>query len=413
MSNLNLTGGIAVQSESNETASETLNVPKSSSNTHELVQAAGPGSHAFNFEGVLRQQIDEPGDSSFDAEDRMTKKQNNLRLRAKNVGWLDRLKLNRLNKRRAAPVKLSIEDMESADKDIAEFLNRAKHLEEVCKELAVEDKKREFAYRARDEEFKRLSNVVETLMNDNLMMKTKIEELEKKAKETATVDQDMLDEEEFPVVSSETLARTRGSKPKGVTNVWSNNNSKKLLQTLGSNLSNAQKAIQKEQISAVNALSTELNDRERRKPNVVVFNLKMSNKEKKEEKQAEDETQVKALIEKLNEGAKLKAEVVKVTRLQAKPDAIHPPAIIVELKDANTRNNLLLGAKKLKQVAGCEKVYLSADMTLAERIRYKELLKERIEKNAKRSEADKKKFRFAIRGDEVKKFKVIDDDEDL
>ncbi len=84
--------------------------------------------------------------------------------------------------------------------------------------------------------------------------------------------------------------------------------------------------------------------------------------EKKEDKQKEDTQKVNLMIEKLNEGNKKKAKVLKVTRLQRKPENKHAPVIIVELENEDARNELLYSAKNFKNMRGLEKVFLGADI---------------------------------------------------
>ncbi len=153
-----------------------------------------------------------------------------------------------------------------------------------------------------------------------------------------------------------------------------------------------------EQLIVVNAAINEAKDRERRKKNVVVFGLKESTKTAESEKQLDDKINVEKMIDATGSTAK----ILFVKRFKSKSDK--PGPVLVGLTEFEDRNPLLLKAKNLKQKSGYESVYISPDLTDAERMEDRNLRKQRDDLNAKRNSGDP--FRYAIRGNQIVKFKV-------
>jgi len=292
--------------------------------------------------------------------------------------------INKSKRRRCLGIRniVNMPDVELAEMDMEEFLARAKALEDRVKAADKRNEKVQAELYARLQNFEQahrmyaeqncerllnLSNTVVRLTNENEQLKeriveleikgrektaagkvevidkleTRIEELEKKVKEVHTSEVVMLDEREYPALGTE--GGTSGIKTRAATGIWSNANRQNLMR-INNKLTSEQKVVQKEQFGAVNVLTAELNEREKRKKNVIVYNLEVSKKEKKEDRQAEDMLKVKEMVGKLNEFYKReneKAIVKKVTRLQSKPEAKNVPIIIVELETEGPRNELL------------------------------------------------------------------------
>jgi hypothetical protein len=168
-------------------------------------------------------------------------------------------------------------------------------------------------------------------------------------------------------------------------------------------LTTNQKVMQAEQIKVANTLSAEFNERERRKKNVVIFGLNESKKEMLEERKKDDEAMVNEMVEML-QIQKVPIKVNKIVRHKARGDQKNASTVVLELENETQRNAVLFAAKKLKGMRNFEKVFLNADMTVAERARFIELKRERDLKNEKETD---KKFRWAIRNDRVVRFKVM------
>jgi hypothetical protein len=102
-------------------------------------------------------------------------------------------------------------------------------------------------------------------------------------------------------------------------------------------------------------------------------------------------------------------KINKVVRHKTRSDQKNAPIVVVELGSEQQRNAVLFAAKRLRNERHFEKVYLNADMTVAERARFNELKNERDLKNSKEKD---KKFRWAIRNDKVVRFKVVEPTEE-
>lgn len=129
-------------------------------------------------------------------------------------------------------------------------------------------------------------------------------------------------------------------------------------------------------ISAVNRESKERKSREK---NVVIFGLEESKAEDEMTKTNEDELHLNGLLEAMSIDSRT---VNKFNRLKSK-NVDKPGAVLVEFKMIETKLQALKAAKNLKSIEKYKETYVSTDMTLAERITHKNLVKVRDERNKK------------------------------
>lgn len=90
-----------------------------------------------------------------------------------------------------------------------------------------------------------------------------------------------------------------------------------------------------------------------------------------------------------------------VRRLRSKTSK--PGPILVELQEESLRNPILVEARKLRSISHYSNVYISPDLTEAERQQDFALRTERNRLNNTRSESDP--FWYGIRGNQIQKFK--------
>jgi hypothetical protein len=154
-----------------------------------------------------------------------------------------------------------------------------------------------------------------------------------------------------------------------------------------------------EQLVVTNAAISELNEREKRKKNVIIYGVPESSKEVLTEKRAEDEQIIKGVLDSIG---KSEIKPVYSRRLRSK-DASKPGPILVELSDASLRNPVLLAARNLRSNENYKTVYISPDLTEAERQLDYKLRQERNKLNSNLS-ADSP-FRYGIRGNQIQRFK--------
>jgi len=146
-------------------------------------------------------------------------------------------------------------------------------------------------------------------------------------------------------------------------------------------------------LNLLNVVSDENKERNKKEKNIVVFGLKNSTKESITEKKADDVDQINQMLEVLSI---TNVPVEGAFRINAK-DKEKPRPLVVVLKDKEARNKILQAAKKLKEVEEYKSVFLCPDLTEAQRLKYKELVKIRDDKNSKMSVEDKEKKIWCIR----------------
>ena len=150
-------------------------------------------------------------------------------------------------------------------------------------------------------------------------------------------------------------------------------------------------------MNIVNAVSDENKERNKKEKNVIVFNLKESEKASIDEKKEDDKEEVNKICEALS----LQNNTVEdVFRLKTK-DTSKPKPLVMVLKDKETRNRFLQAAKQLKNSNEYKAVFLCPDLTEAQRLKFKELVKIRDTKNDKLKGEEKEKKIWCIRDNEV------------
>jgi len=154
-----------------------------------------------------------------------------------------------------------------------------------------------------------------------------------------------------------------------------------------------------DQLVVTNAAINELNERERRRKNVIIYGVPESTKVVLTDKKAEDEQKIKEIFSFIE---KSDVKPVYSRRLRSKDEA-KPGPILVELGDVSLRNPVLLAAKKLRTSDDHKSIYISPDLTEAERQLDYQLRQERNKLNA--SLGHDSPFRYGIRGNQIQKFK--------
>ena len=138
---------------------------------------------------------------------------------------------------------------------------------------------------------------------------------------------------------------------------------------------------------------------EKRETNLIIYVLPESIKSDLAEKRAEDEKKIKEILISFD---KYEVKPVFSRRLNSKEPS-KPGPILVELAEVSLRNPVLLAAKKLKTSKDHMDVYISPDLTEAERRLDYELRQERNKLNTQLGKESP--FRYGIRGNQLQKFK--------
>jgi len=150
-------------------------------------------------------------------------------------------------------------------------------------------------------------------------------------------------------------------------------------------------------MNIVNAVSDENKERNKNEKNVIVFGLKESVKESIADKKVEDDEEVNKICEALS----LQSNTVEgVFRLKTE-DTTKPKPLVMVLKDKETRNKFLQAVKQMRTSNDYKTVYLCPDLTEAQRLKFRELVKIRDAKNEKLKDDEKEKKIWCIRDNKV------------
>jgi hypothetical protein len=212
-----------------------------------------------------------------------------------------------------------------------------------------------------------------------LALAKRVEQMENKEKESLS---------EISKLKSDVESAKTAAKSSNISSCW--------VQAGAKNARNAKKPV--EQLVVANATINELNEREKRKKNVMIYGVAESTKVNLTEKKAEDEKKVQEVLQFIG---KADVKPAYLRRLKSR-DASKPGPIIVELTDVSLRNPILLAAKKLRSSSEHATVYISPDLTEAERKQDYDLRKERNRLNSELGENSP--FRYGIRGSQILKF---------
>jgi hypothetical protein len=158
---------------------------------------------------------------------------------------------------------------------------------------------------------------------------------------------------------------------------------------------NGQEKKTVEQLSLISVAANENKEREERENNVMIFGMASITETNTEVKRQKEKDKVKEIINSLS----LNMDIKYVRSLKAKDDNTTP--LVVNVGNKTHRNELLKQSKNLRNMEGYNKIFISPDMTEAQRVELKSLIAERNNKNAKRSEDDKTKHYFGIRGSRI------------
>jgi hypothetical protein len=154
-----------------------------------------------------------------------------------------------------------------------------------------------------------------------------------------------------------------------------------------------------EQLVATNVAINELDERKRRAKNVIIYGVTESTNETIEMKQKDDESKINEIFISIDQ-ENVKPKFFR--RLRSKTSG-KPGPILVELAEDNLRNKILASAKKLRSNEEQKSIYISPDLTEAQRLQDFNLRAERNKMNAQRKPDDP--FWFGIRGNQIVKFK--------
>jgi len=158
-----------------------------------------------------------------------------------------------------------------------------------------------------------------------------------------------------------------------------------------------------EQLVATNVAINELDERKRRAKNIIIYGISESTNENIETKLKDDEIKVNEIFKLINQ-ENIKPKYVR--RLRSKTNS-KPGPILIELEEDSLRNKILASAKILRNNEQHKNIYVSPDLTEAQRLQDFNLRTERNKMNAQRKQDDP--FWYGIRGNQIVKFKKKSD----
>lgn len=178
-------------------------------------------------------------------------------------------------------------------------------------------------------------------------------------------------------------------------NVWVNKSSLSVAK-----ISSEKLEIPKAQLDVLEDTANEVREREKRKNNIIIFGIKISEKVEAKDRIEEDKNKIIKIFEFLKVAD---VEVDKVIRFKnGKEDRQNGkekiPPVLVVLKKETDKFRILKVARELKNSNEFSNVFINSDQTLAERTSYLELKKLKDQKQAEETE---NKFIWIVRGKEV------------
>ena len=159
-----------------------------------------------------------------------------------------------------------------------------------------------------------------------------------------------------------------------------------------------------EAVAILSAARNELNESERRKNNLIVFGVKISNKSTDKARLEDDKNNIMEVV--TATGVKIRSDTLKsVYRLKTKSSTEKPPPILIEFENTIFRDEILKNAKNLRNDKKFENIFINPDRTAVEREYTKKLLADRKIQNEKMPETEKALYYYGIRNNAVKKIK--------
>ena len=152
-----------------------------------------------------------------------------------------------------------------------------------------------------------------------------------------------------------------------------------------------------EQISLINTMQAESNERVRREKNVVILGLPASTETDFTQRIEEEKKNVADMFARIG----LNVKIYKVIRLRQNGTNGRVAPVIIELENKENRNAVLKASKSLAKHNEYQSVYINADLTESERVLTKQLRMDCKSKND--ANTDKINSYFGIRGMRVVK----------
>lgn len=149
------------------------------------------------------------------------------------------------------------------------------------------------------------------------------------------------------------------------------------------------------EINVLNAVCVESEQIKKKENNVIIYGLANSDDDKKR-------------VENVFNHINIESSVIKrVQRIKSKSTTNDKPApLLIELSNKDLRFKILKSAKNLKQSTEYNNVFINLDLTVAQRAHHKNLIKQRIEKNAILKQNNVTDYYYGIRNNRVEVIKI-------
>ena len=138
-------------------------------------------------------------------------------------------------------------------------------------------------------------------------------------------------------------------------------------------------------------VKSELEEKEARSENIVIFGMKESVKDEAKERVKEDETKVKELWKQLEVTMEEGETEVKFRAGKKREDG-KPQPLVVKISNMEKKERVLDGARKLKRKDGWQEVFLAPDLTPKQQVEDKKKEEER------KAEAEQKTREAVVEG---------------
>lgn len=151
----------------------------------------------------------------------------------------------------------------------------------------------------------------------------------------------------------------------------------------------------------LNGVHREIQSAKSKENNIVIYGINESTKQTAEDKSSHDNERVQHLFNHISAD---RANIKKIVRLKNSNSSSKPPPLLVKLDSKATCISVLKSAKKLKQSKDLANIYISLDMTQAQRQELRSLIAVRNDLNtALEKTPDGKDSYYGIRNGKVVK----------
>ena len=255
------------------------------------------------------------------------------------------------------------------------------------------------------ERVRNLEESEKRLVSENVRLKEELNSYKKRLEDSINkVDKEKNDFKELVCEESEKFKRDLEIR-KAQWNETKNTEIVEMKEVIQEQMREDKEIMAKKMVDVMKKKETLIREIAEKKRSVIIFGMKEQNITYKPRRDKEELKTVRDLLKNLNdtERRELEEEVEEIHRLGPfKAGESRPIKVLVKSQKAT--EEILYRTSKLKEIEGCEKVYIRKNRNEEERKIHSNLLEEAKHKNDERNEEEKKKFFWRVMGERVRKW---------